>query len=145
LLKEERLLFSFRILRFRQHEAHRQDAIRIEARIDVAQTLKTFNQKPRADEQHERERNFRDDEQAAHTIAPPAFRRAAPALFERLVQVEPRSLQRGREAEDDACQKRDRQREAEHASVQRNLLRARHARRNQLQQHIHAPHRQQQA
>jgi hypothetical protein len=56
----------------------------------------------RADEQHERECHLDDHQQAAQAALPRPPCRAAASLFQCLVQIDLRRLQRGRYAEDDS-------------------------------------------
>src|SRR5262245_3853734 len=74
-----------------------------------------------------------------------AARRAANAVFQRLIEVWPRSLQRGREAEDDPRQQRNRESEAERAHVHRDISGARQLRRAERDQQINSPDREQQS
>jgi len=68
------------------------------------------HEKRRADEQHQRQRNFRHHQHIAqHAIMPPGT--ATSALFEHIVQIEALETQRRHGAEPDARQQRDRDRE----------------------------------
>jgi hypothetical protein len=61
-----------------------------------------LNQERRADEQHQREREFADDQQAAQARRAAGRGRRAPRLANDLVEIDVRSLDRRREAEEDA-------------------------------------------
>src|SRR5262249_31290777 len=98
-------------------DAQRQRVVGIEAQPDLLQTQKAAHHQPRACQQDQSERYLRHDQQAPQPIAASA-RYAAPALFERLYQINTRGLPRGRRAEDQARQQRDGERERQHAAVQ---------------------------
>ena len=51
--------------------------------MNVLQADEAFQQQARADEEHERERHFRNDQRIAKTIAPETAGRAAPTFLER--------------------------------------------------------------
>lgn len=62
----------------RQRHAERQDALLLEARVDQEEALRGAHQKPRQNEQHDREGQLRADQQRADPPAfPPAGRRRA--------------------------------------------------------------------
>src|SRR5205085_11044834 len=90
------------------------------------------------------ERERRGEERVGQSAAD-ADTAAAPALLERVVEVNVRGLERGREAEDDARQQRDAEREEHHARVQAYLGRARNLVAVELQEEVDAPHREQES
>src|SRR5207247_8452044 len=77
------------VLHFRQRNLERQCVTRIETRIDVLESGETFNEKPRAAEQYQRERDFGDNQSVAQTIAPRAYGRTSATLLECLSELRP--------------------------------------------------------
>ncbi len=113
--------------RGRKLEGHRQEVLSPEAGVDREHAREALHQQPRAHEEHERERDLGDDEQVAHA-ARATRAGAARALLHRLLQVGARGRERGREAEDDAGQKRQAEGEEEYVRVERELTQVGHAR-----------------
>ena len=101
-----------------QVDAGHDDAVAVEARIDVDEILQAAREQERADEQHERERDLGDDERAPDADALAAGRQAAAADLEDAVRADPRRLQRGRKAEDHARADREGGGEPEHPPVE---------------------------
>ena len=70
-----------------QLERHRHDVRRVEAGIDVRQTVEAPDQQTGAAQEHERECHLRRDERVAQEDPPPASRRAAAAFLQRLDRI----------------------------------------------------------
>src|SRR5262245_40245196 len=132
------------VLRPRQAHAHRQYILRVKAGINSLQPREAANEQPRAKEQNERYRDFENDQRVAQPLGPHAAR-ALSALFERLCQVEPRRLERRREAEDDAGRERYPQCEAEHRRVDLHLRQVEQIGRGERYEQIGPPPRQRQS
>ena len=110
----------------------RQDIRRIESGIDVEQLEETAHQQPRSDQQHECERDFCDDENAAHAPTRAARRRAVSAFLQRADQVRVRGLRCWRNAEQQACHDGNGQREQQDGRIHPDVHRGRQrVRRNQ--------------
>ena len=105
-------------------DAHRDDALGIEAGGDLLQADEASHQQAGADQQHQRDRDFRDHEEAAQpapAAAEAAFALRVPAArLERGVEIDARRAQRRREAEEDAGANRDGKGEDEHRGVEPN-------------------------
>ena len=69
--------------------------------------------------------DFEDDEDAANQVAASAFGRAAPGVFQRLIEVWLGCLQRRHESEDQAGQQGDASGEGEYPAIERRLADAR--------------------
>ena len=69
------------IFQLRKRNLRRQNMVRIETGVDVLETNKTFHEQARAAEENKRQRDFRNDERIAQTIATLARSRTAPAFF----------------------------------------------------------------
>ena len=80
----------------------REDVVRVEAGIDAAERDGRADQQRGSDQQHERERDFDDDEHRAHLVLPEAGAGPSRALLQRGRQIGLRALQRRDQAEDDA-------------------------------------------
>ena len=90
------------------------------------QARETFDEKPRAAEQHQRERDFGDDQSVAQTIAPRAYGRTSAALLECLSELRPRAGQTGSETEDNSRADANCQRYAQHNEIDIHFVQARH-------------------
>ena len=84
-----------------------------EAGVDDEQRLKRANHQARAHEQHERERDLRDDERALRAMLTAPAARAARAALESCDDARPGNLQRGYRSEHEAGQQRHAQRRAQ--------------------------------
>ena len=62
------------VLRRRNRHPHRQDAIGVEAEIDVAKRRERADHQPGADDEHDRQRHFDGDESAAQPLPSVAHR-----------------------------------------------------------------------
>ena len=97
---------GIRMLFLIDRQARRQDIRGIESRIDVEQLEETAHQQSRSDQQHERERGFRNDEQGAHAPPRGTSRRAVCAFLERVDQARVRRL-RGQRSRRRQCAMRN--------------------------------------
>ena len=76
-------------------------SVRVEARVDVLRRLQRSHEERCAHQEHEADRDLRDDERVAEAMAgASAAGAAARFLLERVNRVRPRRLQRGSEAEE---------------------------------------------
>src|SRR5262249_36787120 len=91
-----------RILHLWHRNLERQRIMRIETGIHVLKTRETFDEKPGAAKQHQRQRDFGDNQSITQTIATSAHGRTPVALLESLSQFRPRAGQTGSEPEDDS-------------------------------------------
>ena len=89
-------------------QLERQHVARIESRRDVLEMREASDQQTRADEERDREREFRNDQELAQVLptAPDGARasRSATRVFQVGVQIEAGQSKRRRQAEDHACQ-----------------------------------------
>ena len=97
------------VARGRKLHAAGEHAFGAEARIDALQLDEAAHQQAGAGEQHERQRDFGDDERAEHAVQPPAA--AVTSAFAQRVAGVARRDERRHEAEDDAGRQRDDHRE----------------------------------
>src|SRR4029077_8315203 len=86
----------------------------------------TLDKQSSADEQHQREGDLTNQEQAARARAPMSFA-AASAFFQCAGDVELRGLERGDDAEENAGQRRDAESERQDAIINPDLLEPRRA------------------
>ena len=80
-----------------QRKPHRHQRPDVESEVVAVEIFERADEQERADQRHERERHLHDDERAAQERAPRAV--AARALFQALVQVAARHLQRRKQPE----------------------------------------------
>ena len=81
----------------------------VESGVDALHADEAANEQRRADEQHERQRDFADDEAVAQALPASARARTAAArVAQRLVEVRSRRLKRRREAEQQSRSRRQR-------------------------------------
>ena len=114
-------LIGLRELAARDWQTRRDDVGRVESGVDTHHLEEAADEQARADEQHERQRDFDHHERAAQPAAARVGRRSAPAFLHRPRQIRFRRLQRGREAEDHAGRQRQYQRECEHTRIHRDV------------------------
>ena len=88
----------------RQIYFHRQDMIALKTGIDFHKAMKAANQQTRADEWNERQRNFRDDQEAA-SFLPACGSRRSRSFLQNAVQVLFQSLYRRNQSADDSREK----------------------------------------
>ena len=102
--------------RARNAHPERQHRLGIEARIERRQLLHAVDHQPGADQEHDRERHFGDDERAAHPLRSPAVA-AARRVLQRLGEPRHAAVQRRREAEQEAASDRHEHGEGGHPQV----------------------------
>ena len=119
--EELRTLPVSAIPRARKRQPHRHGVRRVETGIDVEQMLEAPHQEAGADQKHEREGDFDDDERAPRAIPARHGSRAA-AFLERVVQAGSGSGERGNGAEDQAAQQRRAEREGQDPAVDPDQL-----------------------
>ena len=107
-----------------QPHAHREHVVRIEAGVAVPEGQQALDHHAGAHQQHQRQRDFADDQQAARADTDRAV--AAPAFLERVVEVGPACAHRRQRAGEHAGEHRHRQREQQHSRIDRDFLRPRH-------------------
>ena len=91
--------------------------VRVKPEIRSAGLAQALDAEAGADQQHERERDLADHQQAAQAVVGRRQARAASALLQRRVEIGPRGLQRRREPEDQAGGEGDQEGEPEGAGV----------------------------
>ena len=77
-----------------------ENVISVESRIDLSQVNKTLDKQSRTREQNKRERDFGYDEQTSDAITSAGLTTMPPTVFEHLVEVGTRSLQRRDESKE---------------------------------------------
>ena len=97
------------------------------------------NQESRADQQHQRQGQFGDDEAGPQAIAHAAGRGSPAPFFENLLHVGPCRTQRRREAGQCRAEQRHAEREREHDRAHGRLFETRHAGRSGGDEHAHSP------
>ena len=107
-LEECVLLCGGRVLGRRQRDPHRQNAIRLEARVDALDGGKAFEAKARSGEQNHREGDFADHQCRAQPPVPGGAGTPG-ALPEPFVEGGAGGFQRRREPEDNSGQEREQQ------------------------------------
>ncbi len=108
-------------LRRRAH-GQRQEVARLEAEVGLLQADEAAQQQARADEQHERDGDLRDDQKAARTPDARLGGSAAPRLLEREVEVGLRDLQPRQQSHQQTRRQRDERREGQHPHVHTRLV-----------------------
>src|SRR4051812_46332169 len=84
-----------------QRQPERRHILRVEPRAYGIQALECPHQQPRARERDQSERDLRRDERAPYALLPPTRRATAPALAERLRQMDMAEPKRRNHAADD--------------------------------------------
>ncbi len=97
----------------------------VEARVHPHQVREAAQEEPRAHDEHHGERDLADDQRVARARLRGAGRRARARLLQRVVHAARGQVQEGREAEDEAGEDGDGEREEEHGPVDRDFGRAR--------------------
>ena len=105
-----------------QHDLDRHDARRPEAGAHRREVDEAADEEPRADEQHQRERDLGDDHDVRQPARAAARRHAASALLQDIGEVGPHRPPRGDEAEDEAGRDRDRRGERQDRQVEADLI-----------------------
>ena len=119
-------------VRFADHEeASGQQRCGIETGARALQVEEAAHEQRRADEQHQRERDFEHDQAVAQPRAAAALAGSASAVAQRFLKIQAAGLQRRREAEDEAGQRGDAERVGDdaRADLPVNVVRH-HARRH---------------
>src|SRR5262249_53855270 len=119
--------FSFGKRLARDGDAKGHDVRGVEAETDALQPRQTSDKQSPAYKQHERERDFEDDQHSARAIRPRAAACAAPALLERFAHAGAGDSQGGREAEERPSHERNERREDQRARIETRLRNARDA------------------
>ena len=101
-----------------ERHLHGENIVRIEAGTHLVEGDEGANEKRRADEQDQGQRDFADDQQRAGLPLAESSARAVAALFQRRVQIGVRRGERREQAEENAGEQRDGEGEAEHAPIQ---------------------------
>jgi hypothetical protein len=100
--------------------ARREHALRSEAKVDALQLHEAPHQQTGAGDQHERQRNFGDDEQTKHSVQA-ASTAVTPAIPQRIARLACRDECRD-DAKDDSGRQRDDRRERDDRQVERDLI-----------------------
>ena len=111
-----------RVMRSRHAELHREQMVRAKTRIDVQDGEQAFHHERGANEQHARERDFRDDEHAPRPSRGGGRLRAA-GLIEKRVYIRARGQQRGNNSKEDAGGDRNQHRENKHGEIEMDIFR----------------------
>src|SRR5260370_22497025 len=104
-----------------QVEKHLEQVLRLEPGIVLLGVLHTAEKQARANQRHQRQRSFRNHQQAAQTVVGPAQRAAAAAGFQDFVDVRSGSFDGGDDSEDQTGQQRDKQGESENAGIEEKI------------------------
>src|SRR5438132_5553172 len=88
-------------------EIHLQQVLRLESRIELLRVLHAAKKQSGADQRHERQCNFRNDQQAAQTIVGPAESAAAAAGFQYFIDVRAGRLDGGNNPENQTGEQRN--------------------------------------
>ena len=121
------------VSRLRKVQRHRHHVRRLEARLDRAQVHEASREESRADQQHEREGHFRDDESVSKAKRASGRRRRA--FAQRTRDVTANGLQRRHDPEQESGNQGNRQRDRHHPEIDPDLGVARQCpRRHELQQ-----------
>src|ERR1700723_2209199 len=120
----------------RQPGLNRHDAVRIETGVHLEQVPKTAQQKARGDHEHERERQFTDDQDLAGTRAFPCAAGAASFPPERTDQIDTAYEPGGSKPEDGSGCDRDGHSKQQHAPSNRDIVEVWEALRNKPQQEM---------
>src|SRR5262245_37925570 len=120
LLVEGRLLLRLRVTRWRQKSLQRQESLRVETGIDLLKPEKALDHQPRACEQHNRERHFRNHKRAAHALTAQTDARRA-SFFQGFIH-RLRGLKRGEESEEEAGQDGKKESETENNTAYAGLF-----------------------
>ena len=107
----------------RQRELCGEDTAWFESRLDLLQPGEAREQQPDGDQQHERERDFGDEQAGSQTAA--GSDRSASRFLQRFLHVHTRRLPRGQQADRQSGDERHGQREAERQRIDPDLDRAR--------------------
>src|SRR5205814_5254515 len=114
------------IFRVGQRQSGDEDIVGIEARPYLLETDETLDKQSSANQQHQRESDFADQEQAARARSAMSFR-AASALLQRARHVELRRLDRRDDTEENASERGDPESECQNAIIDPDLPEPRRA------------------
>ena len=118
---ERGLLLQLGVLALGQVEAHGHAAVAREAGVLVQDLLEALDQQARAHQQRDRERHLHHDERAARRLRALAHGVAAPAFLQHLIGLSAELRECRHEAEQQARDRGDREREREHERVDAHL------------------------
>ena len=107
---EDAALLEARVALLRQLCSHGQQVARLDPDVERVQLQEAAHHQPGAGEQHERQRQLGDHHHRGQPARTAAAGGAATTFFEDVVDVGPRDLKRGRQAEEDAGRNRDQRR-----------------------------------
>ncbi len=113
----------------RQRKPDGQHVLRVEAGTDRLQSEKALDEQAGADQQHQRDRDFRDDQQAPRATLPRPADRSAPVLLELFAGVHARGLPGRGQTEDQPGHERKREGEPQHSEIHADFAGARQGRR----------------
>src|SRR4029077_11398999 len=99
LIKECCASFTVGILHLRKIYFHCQEVIGTKSWIKITQMKKAVDQKPCTDQQHEGNGDLADHQQASNSVSFATSGGITPAFFQRIVQIQMRSMHRGRQTE----------------------------------------------
>jgi hypothetical protein len=120
----------------RKGNLHREQTIGPEPGIDAQQANERLNEQHRADEQHDRHRDFDDDQEIARAVRALRTNRSACSLSQGVANICTSGLERRYQAERDARHARDDQREPDDSQVQRRIGGARQADRREDRERV---------
>src|SRR6267143_269968 len=113
-----------RVVRAGKIHPHRNHVIGAEAGIDFEHAHEAAAQQTGANEKHQRESDFRDDEKAAKAIVSKTLGAAAPGFVQEMAEAVTRGGNGGREPEEQTGQERNAKSEEQNAQVQSDFLHA---------------------
>ena len=113
-----------RIPRAGKPELKHQDAVGIEAGIDLEQMEKCADKQTGSDDEDERERNLGDEQRAADFLAARPCPGTLSAFFECFNQIFAGGPEGGSESEKQPCDERDGERECEYARIEPDFVEA---------------------
>ena len=123
-----------------------QQVLRLEPGIELLRILHAAKKQPRSHKRHQRQRNFRNHQQAPQTVVRPAQHSASPSDFQNFVDVRAGSFNGRDDSEDQAGYQRNKQSESQDTGIEGKINRAvEKKRRPEGPQHIAAPVRHQQS
>ena len=140
---QRRFGITFLRLRIWQQDRHGDDAFRAKSRIDREQPLKTSAEQTGADQQHQGQRDLRDDKQIARSCL--RTRTAATGVLQIVLQLAARGVNDRHEAERNRDHQGDGKAEQEHARADADLADTREIAVIKTDDQLHAPRGQQRA
>ena len=94
-----------------QHQLRGENAFRLEPRLDALEPRETGQQQPGANQQHQRQRHFRNQQPGAQPLS--RGRGTSAGFFERLHDVDARGLQRRQQPDRESGEERHHEREGQ--------------------------------